>query len=334
MPVERKAYRISRFGTIALPQEIRRAVWCVMKLQVQAQRGPAYYSRERIPFQTVHGWITVRDSDGFVVEREWDWRFDKQRWLLWELTDYQVTVNQCFIANKQTEVLLVELAKKPNIPPIPPSLPPVGYDSFFGKVPQIIHGYESITIKTRLELDFDVEFVYGTRTINGCSPNPEELPRGPAPLEDELPKPGGENGIAPGPVFPAPIVPVDSPPIGGTAKIPEGYQGGDQSSAPNTGPPSGTTLTTFFFEWTRSDPDGAGNCVASKQTFLVGTAPGGWLPNQLSFTQVLDPEPVPLACDMNTYTAIIDASSIPGFSGIPALQRGAIAPMELKAMYS
>lgn len=246
MALAKKAYRISRFGTVVLPQEIRRATFCLMRLQIQAVRGITYYSRERIPDQTVHGWITARNADGFVVKNDWDWRFDKQQWLLWELTDYQVTVNQCFIANKQTEVLLTELAKKPNTPPLPPSLPPVNYDSFFGRVPLIIHGFESITVKTRVNADFDIEFIYDTRETNNCSPVPTEIPRGPAPLENELPQPGGDNGIAPGPVFPPASLPPGSPPLGGTSKIPEGYSDADQSSPPNNQEfPPGATTTVY-----------------------------------------------------------------------------------------
>lgn len=268
MALARKAYRISKFGTVVLPQEIRRATFCLMRLQIQAVRGVTYYSKERIPGQAVHGWVTARNADGFVVKNDWDWRFDKQQWLLWELTDYQVTVNQCFIANKQTEVLLTELAKKPNTPPLPPSLPPVNYDAFFGRVPSIIHGFESITVKTRVNADFDVEFIYDTRETNNCSPVPTEIPRGPAPLENELPKPGGDNGIAPGPVFPPASLPANSTPVGGTSKIPEGYEEGDQSGPPNASPfPPGATSTRFRLAYQTAGAQSQG-CVLPALTVI------------------------------------------------------------------
>lgn len=273
MALKRLRYRISRFGTIALPQEVRRATFCIMKLELQAVRGVTYYSRERIPAQTVHGWITARDADGYVVNKDWDWRFDRQRWLLWESTDFQVTLNQCFIANKQTEVLLTELAKKPNTPPLPPSLPPINYDNFFGKVPIIIHGYESITVNTRVGADFDIELVYDTREESRCSPVPTEIPRGPAPIENSLPRPGGNNGIAPGPVFPVAQLPVNSSPLGGTSTIPEGYQGADQSRPPTPPLPNGRYSVVVN---QKSFKTQSGGCIFDfdfQRTFLVQQGP-------------------------------------------------------------
>lgn len=272
MVLKRLRYRISKFGTIALPQEVRRATWCILKLEIQATRGVTYYSRERLPFQTVHGWITARDADGFVVNKDWDWRFDRQRWLLWELMDFQVTLNQCFIANKQTEVLLTELAKKPNAPPLPPTLPPVNYDQFFGRTPIIIHGYESLTVVTRVNADFDVELIYDTREESRCSPVPTELPRGPAPLQDRLPAPGGSNGIAPGPVFSVPVLPASSAPLGGTAVIPPGYQGVDQSGPPVPDPPAGRYRVTVLQQ---SFTLTGGQCVPSFTDNIVRTVQQG-----------------------------------------------------------
>lgn len=233
MAVERKAWRISKFGTLLLSKDIRDALWCVMRLKIQGTRGPSYYSRERIPLQTVHGWITLIDSDGYVSQDDFDWRFDAQRFLLWNNTTYTTTLNQCFIANKQTEVILRELAKKPNIPPLPPSLPPINYDDFFGKIPILLEGINSIAIKTRLDADFDVELIWEPREVSRCSPEPEEFPRGATPLEEKLPEPGRDGQIAPPPYFRPPVLPAGSAPLGGTAFIPPGFSEGQQSSPPN-----------------------------------------------------------------------------------------------------
>jgi hypothetical protein len=247
MALQKKAWRISRFGTILLSKEMRDAVWMVMRLKIQIVRGPAYYSQERIPQQTVHGWVTLRDSDGYVTQDDFDWRFDAQRFTLWDDTAYIVNINQCFIANQMLEVILQELAKKPNIPPIPPSIPPVDYQEFFGNVPMTIRGISAISIDTKLNADFDVELFWFPRNIDRCSPLPEDFPRGPVPLEDKLPVPGGDNSPAPPQYFPPASGAPGSPPLGGTAFIPPGFSSGDQSSPPNEPPlfPPGATRTTF-----------------------------------------------------------------------------------------
>jgi hypothetical protein len=242
-----KAWRISRYGTVVLSKEMRDAVWMVMRLRIQAARSVTYYSGERIPPQTVHGWITLRDSDGYVSGDDFDWRFDAQRFVLWNLEEYTTTINQCFIANQMSEVLLTELAKKPNTPPVPPTIPPGDYQEYFGRVPVTIHGISSISIDTKSNADFDVELFWEPRNVDGCSPVPSDFPRGPVPLENRLPEPGGDNGPAPPPYSPPPQVPSASPPLGGTAFIPPGFSSGDQSSPPNEPPqfPPGATRTTF-----------------------------------------------------------------------------------------
>jgi hypothetical protein len=272
MAPSRKRYRISRFGTVVLPDEIKEALWCIMKLEIIATRGIAYYSEERIPRQTVHGWIVARDADGFVNGDDWDWRFDKQRWTLWTEENTVVSLNQCFIGNTMLEVIMEELAKKPNIPPIPPSIPFQSENGFFGKVPLIVHGYESISVKTRVNADFDIEFVYEKRPESRCSPKAEEFPRGPAPIENELPKPGGSNGVAPGPVFPPASLPVSAPPIGGTSIIPEGYQSSDQSSPGIPEPPIGAYRVTVGQQSFRSVGD---QCVPDFQQQIVRTVNPG-----------------------------------------------------------
>lgn len=245
MTVSKKAWRISRYGTIVLSKEMRDAVWMVMRLKLQVARAAIYYSTERIPPQTVHGWITLRDSDGYVSGQDFDWRFDAQRFILWNLEEYVSTINQCFIANQMSEVLLTELSKKPNIPPIPPTIPPGDYQEYFGRVPVTIHGISSISIDTKSNADFDVELFWEPRNVDGCSPVPSDFPRGPVPLENRLPEPGGSNGPAPPPYSPPPQVPSTSPPLGGTAFIPPGFSGPDQSSPPNEPPlfPPGATKT-------------------------------------------------------------------------------------------
>lgn len=292
MAVEKKAWRISRFGTILLSKEIRDALWCVMRITLQGTRGPSYYSRERIPVQTVHGWITLRDSDGFVTQDDFDWRFDKQRFLLWEDKAYTITVNQCFIANQQTEVLLEELVKKPNIPPLPPTIPPGDYQGFFGKVPIMIHGIDAIAIKTRLDADFDVELIWEPRDESRCSPVPIDFPRGSAPLEDALPKPGEDGQIAPPPYFTPPVFPPGSPPLGGTAFIPEGFPPGEQSSPPNQPPefPPGATQTQLFLEYTNAFA-GGGACTLPRVKGLVLQVPGLRRLNEFSITDQFPPQP-------------------------------------------
>lgn len=311
MAVERKAWRISKFGTLLLSKDIRDALWCVMRLKIQGTRGPSYYSRERIPLQTVHGWITLLDSDGYVTQDDFDWRFDAQRFLLWSNESYTTTLNQCFIANKQAEVILQELAKKPNTPPLPPSLPPVNYDNFFGRIPILLEGINSISIKTRLDADFDVELIWEPRETSRCSPEPEEFPRGPTPLENSLPEPGKDGQVAPPPYFPPPVFPVNSPPLGGTSFIPPGFPSGQQSSPPNQPPqfPLGATKTTFRIRYQASGFASAGCVLPPPTDVFLGPYTGLFTNGQVSVTPGESDGQTGFACGASRYDKIL---TLPG----------------------
>lgn len=292
MTVSKKAWRISRYGTIVLSKEMRDAVWMVMRLKLQVARAAIYYSTERIPPQTVHGWITLRDSDGYVSGQDFGWRFDAQRFILWNLEEYVSTINQCFIANQMSEVLLTELSKKPNIPPIPPTIPPGDYQEYFGRVPVTIHGISSISIDTKSNADFDVELFWEPRNVDGCSPVPSDFPRGPVPLEDRLPEPGGDNGPAPPPYSPPPQVGPSAPPIGGTSFIPPGFSGPDQSSPPNEPPrfPPGATRSQLKVRYTNSFAGFPDFCPNPTQVEVVVEELGLITLDQFARSQPLPPE--------------------------------------------
>jgi hypothetical protein len=311
-----KAWRISRYGTIVLSKEMRDAVWMVMRLKLQAARSVIYYSTERIPPQTVHGWITLRDSDGYVSGDDFDWRFDAQRFILWNLEEYTTTINQCFIANQMSEVLLTELAKKPNIPPIPPTLPPGDYQEYFGRVPVTIHGISSISIDTKSNADFDVELFWEPRNVNRCSPVPEDFPRGSVPLERSLPKPGGDNGPAPPPYTPPAQVGPNSPPLGGTSFVPPGFSGPDQSSPPNEPPefPPGATVTNLMLEYTNAFA-GGGACTLPRVKSLLVQVPG--LRRLSEFSIVDSQPPIPNGpCGSTKYTKNVSLDGVLLASGV------------------
>lgn len=229
MTVVRKAWRIHKYGTLLLSDEMRASLWMILRLKVQASRGYPYYSTERRPHQTVHGFVTCRDSRGFVSKGDFQWRFDQQRWILWDSPEETLAVNQCFGTNALWDDILDELAKKPNIPPLPPSIPPTS-DKFFNRPRTIIHGIDSISVFTRQDLDFDIELEWvRIDEYSNCEPVPIDLPRTPPPLEGALPEPGGENGAAPPPPDAIAALPANAPPIGGTSAVPEGFADGDQS---------------------------------------------------------------------------------------------------------
>ena len=227
--VQRRAWRIHKFGTVLLSAEMRASLWLILRLKVQATRGYPYYSEERLPPQTVHGFVTCRDSRGYVSRSDFQWRFDQQRWLIWDTPADALARNQCFSINELRDDLLDELAKKPNTPPLAPSLPNTE-DKYFNRPRTIIHGVDSISVFTRQDLDFDLELEWeASAPFSGCNPEPEELPREPAPLENALPEPGGDNGPAPPPPDAVAPLPPNAPPLGGTSAVPEGFSPGDQS---------------------------------------------------------------------------------------------------------
>lgn len=232
MTFSKLRYRLYEFGTIILPDEVRRSNYCSVRVSILTARLPFFASFERIPPQGSWGYVVLLDADGYALERELEIRFARQRWVLWEYPEDQITQNLCGLGNALYEDILVELAKKPNIPPLPPSLPPAPGGAFQNSPRLVAHGIESFTVRSRFKSDMDVEIWYTVQPVTDCTPEAVDPLPGSPPLQPALPSPGGPNGAAPPPTA---LVPVeeDLPPLGGGAAIPPGFPPGYQSSPPS-----------------------------------------------------------------------------------------------------
>ena len=233
MTLVRKSWRLSDFGTVVLPDSARLSGYLVMRVSIDAVRSSLSQSFFRRPPQSIYGYVTLRDAEDFVAGQELTIRFAKNRFVLWSYDLIQTNESLCVIGNTLYAELMNELAKKPNIPPIPPSVPPIIQSPFSLQARLMLLGVSAITVKTVHRSDFTVELMWDEMDGSPCSPIPMDTPPGTAPLEDALPVPGGDNSPAPPPYNDPPILPPSAPPLGGTALIPPGYASGDQSRPPN-----------------------------------------------------------------------------------------------------
>lgn len=229
MPAAR--YRIASFGTIYLTQAQRQSVSLIVGVEILNARLDYYESGKRLPPQGIWAYITRRWQD-FVDGPELEVRFRKQRHVLWSDGTTRSDVNLCSQFAVSDLAILTELAKKPNIPPLPPSVPPT--QPLLGRAPRsILERPGSISVKSVYESDMDVYVWWDGLPDDGsgpCQPLPIADPPIP-PVAPALPVP---TGAWSGPSVSAPaILPQGSPPIGGTSLNQGGSFPGDQSIPPS-----------------------------------------------------------------------------------------------------
>lgn len=232
MVLEKLRYRVYDFGTIVLPDAVRRSAYCALRVSVLSARSSYSQSFERIPPQSSWGYVVLLDADGFAVGRELEVRFAKQRWVLWEYPEDVITQNICVLGNNLYGDIMTELAKKPNIPPLPPSTPPLPGGTFQNTSRLVAHGVEMFTVRSRFVSDLDVELWYTSQPESDCTPVAIDPPAGQPPIEQTLPQPGGPNGNGPAPLQQVPVL-GQVPALGGTSLIPPGFPPGYQSELPN-----------------------------------------------------------------------------------------------------
>jgi hypothetical protein len=268
-------YRLFDFGTLYLTQEQRQSTYLVMVVEVLNFRLPPSESGKRLPPQGVWAYVTQRWQDA-VQGREVEVRFRKSKFVLWELDPIAVAIDQCARTNILYADILAELAKKPNIPPLPPSIPPVlPLESLVPRTLLLRPG--ALSIKSVYQSDMDVSLYWSAAPDDGsgaCKPLPVPDPPQP-PIAPSLPTPSGAWA---GPQFPLPAsLPAGSPPIGGGSLNQPGAFSGDQSIPP-------TTFTQSFLRMQVTLSGSPPACVAPPvQVIEFGPFPGLLSSGSLTF---------------------------------------------------
>lgn len=225
MPAAR--YRLFDYGTIYLTQQQRQSSFLVAVVEVLNSRQPGYESGKRLPPQGVWAYVTQRWQDA-VQGPELEVRFRKSKLVLWELDPVVDAFNQCFQTNSLYTAILTELAKKPNIPPLPPSVAPTA-PLVSQQARNLLIRPGAISVRSTYASDLDVTLYWGAPVddgSSGCAPSPQPDPPTP-PIEPALPTPSGAWA---GPQFPIPpLLPSGAPPIGGGSLNTGGGFAGDQS---------------------------------------------------------------------------------------------------------
>lgn len=241
MPAAR--YRVFDFGTIYLTQAQRQSPFMVVGVEVQNARRDFSESGKRLPPQGVWAYLTQRWQD-WVDGPEIDIRFRKQRHVLWSEDPSVTTFSTCLGTNGLYQAVMTELAKKPNIPPLPPSLPPAG-NLVSNAARTLIARPGSISVKSTCESDLDIYLWWGSPTDDGsgpCAPLPIPDPPTP-PVAPVLPQPSGAWN---GPQFPVPpSLPPGTAPLGGGSLVLGSPFSGDQSLPPTTLTSTRFTVLTF-----------------------------------------------------------------------------------------
>lgn len=231
MPVQ--TYRISRFGTVLLTPEQQLSAFLNLKIQCVVNRAVEYPNNRYIPPQNRWLYWVAVDKDWFVTYSGYA-QWYRQSWLIWSFPETSILNSICQTSNDLYLEVMGELAKKPNIPPQPPSIPPL--QPPFSLIPRLqVPAAYAITFYAFNSGDFDVTLNWQDPPPSGqCSPTPEEL-EPPGPVDDQLPPPA-PNMPQPPPLdaLSPPDAPPDSPPLGGTSLIPPGFPPGYQSTPPNT----------------------------------------------------------------------------------------------------
>ena len=222
-------WQLSRKGTIIIPETARASDLLIVRVEVLSVRKLMAQSFLRVPPQSVYGYLTARDIQGFVV-RETPIRFSRQREVLYSLDQIQIGVNLCEGLNEVWDSLFKELAKKPNIPPLPPTVPPT--INILAAVPRsIVHGFHSLSVAMlEPQADFTVELMWLERPESECAPEPEQEEPTNTPLEGGLPGPDANNPAPPGNTIP----PFNGNPLPPptTANVPAGFNPNDQYLPP------------------------------------------------------------------------------------------------------
>lgn len=220
---------ISRKGTVLIPDAARKSDVLIARVETIATRKPLALSYLRVPPQSIFGYMTCRDLQGFVV-KEIPIRFSRQRETLFSLDQIQIGINLCEGLNSVWQSLFEELAKKPNLPGIPPSVPPT-IDLLAAVPRQIIHGIDSVTVAMlEYQCDFTLELLWLERQSSGCAPEPTPEEPTSTPLSGGLPAPGPGRNAPPGGTTPPVTGGVFPPPL--TANVPAGFDPNDQYLPP------------------------------------------------------------------------------------------------------
>lgn len=267
------SYRISRFGTVLLTPEQQYSSFLVLRISCVLTRALEYPNRRFIPPQNNWLYWVGLSKDGYSVMDGYA-RWYKQQWLLWNYAIAPTNNALCQIGNTLYSELMTELAKKPNIPPLPPSVPPLSNPfSLIGRfqVPSV----SAITFSAFNDGDFDVSLDWQDPPPQSeCSPAPVDLPP-PAPISPQLPPPG-VNMPAPPPesALQPPSAPTGSP-ASGASLVPPGFPPGYQSQPPNT--------RSFKWRIGRTGSSYVSNCspTGGTRSPLWPTPPGQFAPSFL-----------------------------------------------------
>jgi hypothetical protein len=272
-------YRLSDFGTIYLTREQRQSLFLVVVVEVLNTRKQPYESASRLPPQGVWAYVTQRWRDA-VQGRELEVRYRKQKLILWDDTGTQETVNNCIRANSLYLALMEELVKKPNIPPLPPSILPVL--PVTSNAPRtLLLRPGAISVSSLYDSDMDVTLFWGASpeaSGGGCAPPALPDPLEP-PIAPALPTPPG-NWAGPQPPVP-PLLPPGSPPIGGGSLNTGGGFPGDQSIPETT-----VTQTTLRARYAQSSPSSSDCTVPPPVIEEYGPFPGVLGADALTFVPV------------------------------------------------
>lgn len=317
-------YRIFDFGTIYLTQAQRQSPFMIVGVEVQNARRDFSESGKRIPPQGVWAYLTQRWQD-WVDGPEIDIRFRKQRHILWSEDPSVTTFSTCLGTNGLYQAVLTELAKKPNIPPLPPSLPPQG-NLVSNAARSLIVRPGSISVKSTCESDLDIYLWWGSPTDDGSGPcAPLPLPDPPTPsIAPALPQPSGAWN---GPQFgqPPSLAPT-TPPIGGGSLVLGSPFPGDQSL-----PPAAVTQTTLRARYAVS---AAGPpCIAPAPSIVAfGPFPGILGPEALQFVPASG-SPIPgFACGASKY--VFDVVGPAGLLVSGEQYNGSAPPESIQPIYS
>lgn len=225
-------YRLSRFGTISLTSEQSNSVELSLRVISRVRRAVSYKNFNWIPPRELWLRVVGLDSQGSVCW-EWEAHWPSQITSIQSNPNIQAGVNVCKSSQTLYSEIMGELAKKPNIPPLPPSLPPTG--SFFSVPVGPPLDLRHLLFKSIDEGDFDVYLTWTARP-SGSDCEPPPLPPEPLPpLENALPGPGSSGSPPPAlGSYNVPSLAPGTPAIGGTSLIPPGYPPGYQSSPPTT----------------------------------------------------------------------------------------------------
>jgi hypothetical protein len=217
-----------------LSPDVRQSPTLYVKVDQQAKRREEYRSDNRLPSQSVWGYLTKRIA-GAVIDDELDLRFQSSLLTIWDQPSQRILEAICVSSNAIYSDVINELARKPSVPPLPPPL--IQLTNKFGLVDvQRLSRPTSISITSLYESDFDVTLYYDSAPPSGNPCVSVNLPFPPTPpLEPQLPSRAGSDAL-PAP-FPVGNLPPGSLPIGGTSSVAPDALPSDNYLPPEPPPP-------------------------------------------------------------------------------------------------